>query len=109
MCWERPTVTGSFDAGAVQLVFDSETCNGSSRLNAPLVRWPGVATLSIASAAVLITFAVVDVEYVLSTPGVNGPKDKGPASESASVAGVDPATVPVAVVEASASVTATGA
>src|SRR5690349_19138801 len=109
MCWESPTVTGSFATGADQLVFDSETCSGSSRLNAPLARWPGGATLSVASAAVLITFAVVEVEYVLSTPGVNGPNDAGPASESARVAGVEPPTVPVAVVEPSGSVTATGA
>ena len=60
MCCVKPTVTGSFETGAVQLLLESETCSGSVRLNAPLVRWPGVETLSVASPAELTTLAVDD-------------------------------------------------
>src|SRR5689334_17652931 len=109
MCCVTPRSTGSFDTGADQLVLESETCSGSGRLNAPLARWPGTETLSAASAAELITLAVEDAVYVLSTPGVNAPNVAGAPSESASVAGVVPETVPVLLVEPAGTVIATGA
>ena len=55
----KPTSTTSLETGAVQLVLLNETWSGSASENAPLVRWPGSLTLSVASPAVLTTFAVV--------------------------------------------------
>ena len=58
MCWLNVIVTGSLETGAVQVVFDSETCSGEGSENVPLTRWPGLAdgstTLSVASPAVEI-------------------------------------------------------
>ena len=52
--------------------------SGSGSTNVPLTRWPvptevGSATLSSASPAVEMTFAVVEARYVLVMPGVNAP------------------------------------
>jgi hypothetical protein len=104
----KPIVTGSLEAGPDQLVFESVTCSGSGRVNAPLARWPGSETLSAASPAELITFAVVDAVYVWSTPGVNAPNVAGAPSVSASVAGVVPETVPGVLVAPAGTVTETG-
>ena len=76
--------------------------SGSGRLNVPLTRWPvavldGSATLSSASPAVEITFAVPVASYVLSMPGVNAPKLAGVPSVRLSVAGTVPPAVPSAV------------
>src|SRR5690349_9342931 len=94
MCCENPMVTGSLDTGAVHDAFDSVTCSGSGSVNAPLARWPGSETLSVASPAVEVTVAVVEAVYTWSTPGVNGPKLAGPPSVSDSVAGTVPPTSP---------------
>ena len=67
-----------------------------------MTSWPvavalGSATLSAASPAVEITFAVVDGDVVLARrPGVNAPKLAGVPSVSASVAGTVPPTSPSA-------------
>src|SRR5690348_8167288 len=109
MCWLKPIATESLDAGAVQLDFDSETCSGSGSENAPLARWPGSDTLSVAPAAVDTTFAVVDAVYVLSMPAMNEPNVAGPPSVSDRVAGVFADTVVVLLVEPEGTVTLTGA
>ena len=69
MCWLNAIATGSLETGPVHAAFESVTCSGSGRLNAPLVRWPGSLTESAASPAVLMTLAVVEAVYVWSTPG----------------------------------------
>src|SRR6478752_6884060 len=58
----------------------------------------GSETLSVASPAVEITFAVVEALYVRATPGVNGPKAAGVPSDNASVAGTEPLAPPGALV-----------
>src|SRR4051795_12072536 len=94
MCWLNPIVTGSLDTGADQVLLENATSSGSCSVNAPLLRWPGSETLSAASPAVEMTFAVVCAVYVFSTPGVNGPNDAGLPSVSDSVAGTVPPTPP---------------
>ena len=69
-------------------------------MKAPLARWPGSETVSVASPAVLITFAVVDAVYSRAMPGVNVPNDAGAPSVRLSVAGHRGADAPVAVVYA---------
>ena len=59
MCCLNAIVTGSLETGAVQVALLKETSSGEGSANAPLVRWPGSLTVSAASPAVLITFAVV--------------------------------------------------
>jgi hypothetical protein len=61
MCWLNVIVTASLDTGAVHVDFENATCSGSGSENAPFIRRPGSATDSVASPAVLITFAVVEV------------------------------------------------
>ncbi len=51
----------SFETGPVQVAFEKETASGDGNANVPFVRWPGSDTVSAASPAVEITFAVVDV------------------------------------------------
>src|SRR4051794_11674593 len=68
------------------------TRSGCGRLNAPLVRWPGSLTVSVASPAVLVIVAVVVAVYSFATPGVNGPNVAGAPSVRASVAGTVPPT-----------------
>ena len=73
--------------------------SGSGRMNVPLTRWPvpnehGSDTLSSASPAVEMTFAVVEAKYVFARPGVNAPNDAAGPSVSDSVAGTVPPTVP---------------
>ena len=60
MCCLNAIVTASLATGAVQVDFEIETCSGDGSVNAPLARWPGSLTLSVASPAVEITLAVVD-------------------------------------------------
>ena len=59
MCCLNAIDTGSLETGAVHVVLLNVTSSGDGSENAPLVRWPGSDTLSAASPAVLITFAVV--------------------------------------------------
>ena len=98
--------TRSLDVGPDQADFENATCSGCGSENAPLVRWPGSDTVSAASPAVLITFAVDDAVYSFATPGVNAPNVAGAPSVSDSVAGTVPPTgassssPPVAVVKA---------
>ncbi len=77
--------------------------SASGSENVPFARWQwtadGSAMDSVASPAVEITFAVVVAEYVLSSPGVNAPKDAGAPSVSASVAGTVPPTPPAVSVQ----------
>src|SRR4051794_4073435 len=98
MCCANAIDTGALDAGAVQLAGVIVTCSGSARLKAPLARWTGPLTLSAASPAVEMTFAVVAVVYVRSAPGVNAPKAAAGPSVSESVAGTEPPMPPPAVV-----------
>ena len=63
----------------------------------------GSATVSVASPAVEMTFAVVDAVYSFATPGVNAPKLAGAPIVSASVAGTVPPASPMAVPVAAAS------
>ena len=60
MCCLNAIVTGSLDTGAVHVALENETSSGDGSENAPLTRWPGSDTVSAASPAVEITFAVVD-------------------------------------------------
>ena len=67
--------------------------------NEPFTRRPvafelGSATLSVASPAVEITFAVVLASYVRPTPGTKAPKLAGAPRESDSVAGTVPPALP---------------
>ena len=59
MCCLNAIVTGSLDTGADHVLLENATCSGSGSVNAPLLRWPGSPTLSVALPAVEITFAVV--------------------------------------------------
>ena len=56
------TGTVSLVVGPVQVDLPNSTRSGSARLNAPLVRWPGSVTASVASPAVEVTVAVVWAE-----------------------------------------------
>src|SRR4051794_4277447 len=94
MCWRNLIVTGSFETGAVHDAFESDTRSGSDRANDPLLRQHGSLTLSVASPAVEITFALVVAVYSWSVPGVNAPNDAGLPSISDSVAGTLPPTDP---------------
>src|SRR6188472_3799231 len=72
------------------LAADAFKADGS--VNAPLTRWPGAVelesvTLSSASPAVEMTFAVPAAVYDLARPGVNEPKLGAEPSDSASCAG----------------------
>ena len=60
----------------------SDTCSGSGSANVPFIRWPGSLTVSVASSAVLITFAVVEAVYSFVTPGVKAPNVAGAPSVS---------------------------
>src|SRR5262245_30259747 len=84
--------TFSLEVGPVHCDFENATCTGFGSENAPLVRYSGPDTLSVASPAVEMMLAVVEAVYVLATPGVKAPKEAGAPSDSDSVAG----TVPVA-------------
>src|SRR5687767_12745597 len=95
MCCLNVIGTVSFDTGPVQAVLPNSTRNGSARENAPLVRWSGALTPSVASPAVDVTVALVDAVYSRSTPGVNAPNDAAP-TDSESVAGTVPPTSPTA-------------
>ena len=57
-------------------------------------------TVSVASAAVLMTLAVVPASYSFAMPGVNGGNIAGAPRVSESVAGTVPPTVPVVSVNA---------
>src|SRR3954453_9578690 len=94
MCCLKVIVTGSLETGAVQVALLNSTRTGSPSANGPLVSTPGSLTDSAASPALLITFAVVVAVYSLSAPGVNGPKVAGVPSDSDTVAGTEPPTVP---------------
>ena len=58
MCCLNVIVTGSLDTGAVQAALLNSTTSGDGSANVPLVSLPGSETVSAASPAVLITFAV---------------------------------------------------
>src|SRR3954447_7163570 len=115
--WLKPSVTASLDVGPfhvsrfsgeaeeptllnavpVLAALRARACSGCGSTKLPLTRWPvptedGSATLSSASPAVEMTFAVVEAVYVLVTPGVNAPKLPGVPSVSDSVAGTVPPT-----------------
>src|SRR4051812_21946392 len=100
MCWRNVIVTGSLDTGAVHEAFENSARSGSLNANDPFVSTPGSLTVSAASPAVLITFAVVVAVYSLSRPGAKGPNDAGAPSVNESVAGTEPPTVPGVVVSA---------
>src|SRR5689334_13342857 len=99
MCCENAIANASLETGPVQTVFAGVTPSGPASENAPLASFAGEAD-SAASPAVEVTFAVVDAVYVLATPGVNAPNDADPPSDSESVAGTVPPTVPGASVDA---------
>src|SRR4051794_19196868 len=96
MCWRNVIVTGSLDTGAVHAALENSTRSGSASANDPFASTPGSLTVSAASPAVLITFAVEVAVYSLSRPGVNAPNDARAPSVSDNVAGTDPPTVPPA-------------
>src|SRR4051794_26197848 len=96
MCWRKVIVTGSLATGSVQVDLLSSTRSGSASENAPLVRRPGSLTVSVASPAVLITFALVPATYSRSTPGANAPKLADAPSVRLSVGATLPPTEPVA-------------
>src|SRR4051812_19472770 len=96
MCWRNVIATGSLETGPVHDAFENSTRSASGSENAPLVRWPGSLTDSVASPAVEITLAVVDAVYSRSTPGWKAPKLAGAPSVSDSVAGTVPPTPPIA-------------
>ena len=86
--------TASLEVGPAHADLPSSTRSGSGSVNAPLVRWPGSLTDSVASPAVEVTVADVDAVYSFATPGVNGPNEAGAPSDNESVAGTVPPTVP---------------
>src|SRR3954463_11360015 len=88
-------VETALDTGPLHDPGAMSTRKGCASVNAPLVSRPGSETLSVASLAVLITFAVVVAVYSRATPGVNAPKLAGAPSVSASVAGTVAPTLPV--------------
>src|SRR5437868_2715409 len=96
MCWRNVIATASLDTGPVHDASENSTRSASGSENAPLVRWPGSETLSVASPAVDVTVAVVPAVYSLSTPGVNAPKLAGAPRVSESVGGTVPPTPPIA-------------
>src|SRR3954451_9966005 len=96
MCWRKVIVTGSLATGAVHVDLLNSTRSGSGSENAPLLRWPGSLTESVASPAVEITLAFAEVTYSRSTPGWKAPKLALP-SVRASVAGTVPPTPPLPV------------
>src|SRR4051794_28659458 len=96
MCWRNVMATGSFDTGAVHVALLNSTRSGSGSENAPLVRWPGSLTPSVASPAVEVTVAVVEAVYSRSTPGVKAPKLPVAPSVRESVGGTVPPTPPIA-------------
>src|SRR4051794_19297750 len=96
MCWRNVIVAVALDTGPLQVAGAISTRSGSSSEYAPLVRRPGSETVSAASAAVLITVAVVLAVYSRSTPGVNAPNDAAAPSASESVAGTLPPAPPLA-------------
>ena len=74
-------------------------CSAWASVNVPLTSLPvlvglGSATDSVASPAVLTTFAVVLASYSRATPGVKAPNVAGAPSVSASVGGTVPPTPP---------------
>src|SRR4051812_6370279 len=98
MCWLNETATGSFETGALQLDFESRIWSGSGSVKAPLARWPAGAAVSAASPALEMTFAVVCVVYVRSTPGAKAPKVGTEPRVSESVGGTVPLTGALALV-----------
>ena len=52
MCWWNVIADTAFETGPFQVAGAMSTPSGSGRLNAPLARWPGSETVSVASAAV---------------------------------------------------------
>src|SRR4051812_42282229 len=101
MCWRNVIVTGSLATGAVHDDFENSTRSGSGSVNAPFARWVGgfvSETDRVASPAVEMTFARVDVTYSRSTPGRKLPNDGVAPSVRLSVAGTVPPTPPPAVV-----------
>src|SRR3954453_7053754 len=115
MCWRKSSDTWSFETGAFHIsrfsglaeeptllnavpwlaALRARAVSGSGRLKRPLTRGPGAvldgsATLSSASPAVEMTFAVPVASYVLSRPGVKLPKLADGPSVRLSVAGTEP-------------------
>src|SRR3954447_20314222 len=88
-------VETALDTGPLHDPGAMSTRNGCASANAPLVSCPGSETLSVASPAVLITFAVVVAVYSRATPGTKAPKLAGAPSVSESVAGTVAPTSPV--------------
>ena len=80
----------------------ARTCSGSASANEPFTSRPGAVALGsatdrVASPAVDMTVAVVlGLDSCDSTPGVNVPNEAGAPSDSDSVAGTEPPTLPVA-------------
>src|SRR5690242_1916082 len=95
MACVKVIVETAWETGPLHALGAMSTRSGWASANAPLVRRPGSATVSVASSAVLITLAVVVAVYSRATPGTNGPKLAGARSVSASVAGTVPPTSPV--------------
>src|SRR5262245_54541381 len=94
MCWRNVIAADAFDTGPVHDAGAMSTRSGSGSENAPLLRWPGPSTLSVALPAVEVTFAIVDATYSFATPGAKRPNCAGGPSVSASVAGTVPLTFP---------------
>ena len=72
--------------------FTARTCSGDSSTYVPFTSLPGAVllgseTASVASPAVLVTFAATEVTYSAVTPGMIGPSLAGPSIDSASVKG----------------------
>src|SRR4051812_33914302 len=88
-------VETALDTGPLHAPGAMSTRSGRGRAKAPLVSRPGSETVSAASAAVLMTLAVVVAVYSRATPGANAPKLAGAPSVSASVAGTLAPTSPV--------------
>src|SRR4051812_20651025 len=96
MLWRNVIATLPLETGPVHDAGVISTRSGCGSENVPFMRCPGSETVNAASAAVLITLAVVVVVYSCSTPGVNAPKLAAGPSVRLSVAGTVPDTSPLA-------------
>src|SRR5262249_8809897 len=92
--WWKPIDTWSCDTGASQTDLEKSTENGCAIVYAPLVRWFGPDTDSVASPPVESTSAVTEASEVLATPGATEPNAADRPPDGASVAGPVPPAVP---------------
>src|SRR3954470_3994410 len=95
MGWVKVIVEAALETGPLHAPGAMSTRSGWASVKAPLLRWPGSETLSAASPALLITFAVVVAVYSAATPGTKAPKLAGAPSVRESVAGTVAPTSPV--------------